>query len=155
MKSFKIKVTPKQSKIVQRELFKKGISWRGDDKRISFLDAPYLFFDGTDKEITYEPDSEEDIFNNDTNPEITFAQFKKMVTPKLRKGTLLLKVYLFCKHTQGRVIRGSVIERIDPNHSLSGLRSLRELRIRGIIEYEEDHKKSRYKIVNVKDMEVK
>lgn len=43
-RGWKVRVTPRESEIVQRELFKRGFSWVGGQKYIRNTDFPYLFF---------------------------------------------------------------------------------------------------------------
>ena len=71
MRNFKIKVTPKESEVVQKLLFLAGYKWFSGDKNIKFTDSKYLFFD-CDHITTSSLDT---TFINDNNPEITFEEF--------------------------------------------------------------------------------
>ena len=70
METFKMRVTPEQSKIVQEILFKHGVRW---PVRIgvSNLDSPHLYC----KNFRLLSGSLESFFIEDSNPELTFQQF--------------------------------------------------------------------------------
>lgn len=44
MESFKIKVNPEQSRIVQEEMFKRGYEWSINKKAIANTLQPHLYF---------------------------------------------------------------------------------------------------------------
>lgn len=45
-KNIKLKVTPEQSRKVQKICFSKGIVWGGAGAKIAYTDAPYLYIEG-------------------------------------------------------------------------------------------------------------
>jgi hypothetical protein len=79
MRNFKIKVTPKESEVVQKLLFLAGYKWfSGGPTEIKSTNSPYLFFDNSDvpymtQNLTYS--NNKYTFINDNNPEITFEEF--------------------------------------------------------------------------------
>jgi len=61
--SGKMEVTPQQSEILQKELFKMGYAWLlYQDNELRFTKKPYLFWE-TDKAITYADKGEIDYFS--------------------------------------------------------------------------------------------
>ena len=72
MESFKIKVTPEQSRIVQEEMFKREYSWYIGRKGVVHTKSPYLYFENYN--ITH--GLFHDIFVGDELPELTFEEFE-------------------------------------------------------------------------------
>lgn len=74
VKPFKIRVTPEQSEIVQKELFGRGYSWYMIiSKEISNQKEPFLFF-----EDFLTCSNNENRFNDRRLQEITFNEFKQL-----------------------------------------------------------------------------
>jgi hypothetical protein len=73
IKSFKIKVTPKQARIVQEVLFKNGYTWRTGDKRIRDSVDPHLYFYNDGDGLSYSGDNT--YFESHPNKEISFNEF--------------------------------------------------------------------------------
>lgn len=84
METFKIKVNPTQSKIVQEELFSRGFTWYGGCKTVKTADRPFLFINNDDRDITFTGDSK--YFAEHDYPELTFREFgTKYITKKIMK----------------------------------------------------------------------
>jgi len=81
-------VTPKQSKIIQIILFKDRVKWRTGDQDISCLNSPHLFVRGG--ELTHSFEGEQDYFNEQDLPELTFEQFKNLYIKDM--GTKQIKI---------------------------------------------------------------
>lgn len=73
MENFKIKVTPEQSKIVQKILFQHGVSWEVSGKNVSHTDVRYLYCN----DDTLVGGSFPYYFVTSPDPELTFEQFIK------------------------------------------------------------------------------
>lgn len=74
---FKMKVTPKQSEIVQKRLFELGYCWLSGDKIVCNLQANYLYFGGFDGILALEYSYDyENSFIKSSLDELTFEQFK-------------------------------------------------------------------------------
>ncbi len=73
MESFKIKVTPEQSKIVQEEMFKREYQWFVYNTCVSFTNRPFIFFHSNGR--IYHSNSQ-DLFVADELPELTFEEFE-------------------------------------------------------------------------------
>jgi hypothetical protein len=84
----KVRVTPKQSKKLQKKAFAMGYYWGADCLNIRNEDAKYLFFQSMEgasslfpaKQINY--DCDETYFNEDSNIELTYKQFMNGSVPK-------------------------------------------------------------------------
>lgn len=74
---FKIRVTSKQSEIIQKILITNGIDWAYNQDKISHLDNPYLYCAPMCKKfyITSSKFGSEILFNKKTIPELTFDEF--------------------------------------------------------------------------------
>lgn len=90
MKDFKIKVTPEQSEIVQREMFKHKYFWNATGSpKVNNLSRPYLYFE--DSRIHYST-GEDSFFGNYNLPELTFEEFQSKYLKKMTKFTTLNQV---------------------------------------------------------------
>jgi len=66
--SGKMEVTPQQSEILQRELFKMGYRWwRYNEENIKHIDKPYIYWDKNPKDISFS-EYDVDYFQNQSNP---------------------------------------------------------------------------------------
>jgi len=75
LKSFKIRVTEKQSVYVQNEVFRNGGGWNGGGKSIEI--SNYLFYESEKKALFF--CDNEAFFNEDELQEITFGEFFDMI----------------------------------------------------------------------------
>lgn len=80
-KSGKIKVTPEESRIVQKRLFKEGYRWR-DTETLEAIhtDAPFLFWD--DDMLLW--DNDMFAFADEPCPEYTMSLFTEQVEDELK-----------------------------------------------------------------------
>ncbi len=127
--TFKIEVTPEQSKAVQKALFKVGKRWVDGNKKIQLTDSRYLFT--YIKDITRSNRCEE--FKNHKNPEITFTDY---FTEKQTKSDLLKRIEVLEKDLKRRktvVISGAecIVPIKDPTEDLKkmfeAMRSAKEM----------------------------
>ena len=81
IKPFKIKVSPSESAIVQRNLFNVGYSWITGSKEIKHTNENYLFF-GEDGSLTYSSSSLSDRGKGFSSL-ITFEEFMRIFDGKL------------------------------------------------------------------------
>lgn len=82
IQAFRVKVSPDESAIVQRNLFNAGYSWITGEKKILNTAADYLFFD-KDGDLTYSYTVITDR-NNDLDPEISFQEFLEIFDGRLQ-----------------------------------------------------------------------
>ena len=76
MRNFKIKVTPKESEVIQKLLFLAGYTWGDDSTEIMPTISPYLFFDNDNHNYqVLTKTNSENRFNEINHYEITFEQF--------------------------------------------------------------------------------
>lgn len=81
-KTFKMKVTPEQSEVVQKHLFSKGIFWANGITYVAFTDIPFLYVNCNRIEYGRTPR----VFADMSNPEIGFHKFfYKEITPASAK----------------------------------------------------------------------
>jgi hypothetical protein len=100
IENFKMRITPKQSKIVQEVLFKNGYMWRNGIKTLSHLDTDFLIFDKEDGGIGW---SDEPNFDTCTIPELTFNEFKQQYMKKEKEEDFFEKAYKsLCKMQQAK-----------------------------------------------------
>lgn len=71
METFKIRVTPEQSKIVQETLFRHGVSWEISGKNVSHTNVRYLYCNKN----TLLGGSFKYSFLTSPDPELTFEHF--------------------------------------------------------------------------------
>jgi hypothetical protein len=69
--TFKIKVTPEQSEVVQKHLFSSGVSWASGHKEVRYITIPFLFV----SENTLLCATTLDFFTEDVSPEIRFSEY--------------------------------------------------------------------------------
>ena len=80
MKDFRIKVTPKESELVQELLFLCGYSWRDGDRNVTLTIMPYLELE--DNNLYYS--NSESPYKNDRSL-TTFDEFLDMIEIELEK----------------------------------------------------------------------
>lgn len=75
-KEFKIRVNPKQSEAIQKELFAKGFCWHGGKKNILHIESEYLFFDeGNLTHLSKYTNDSRGWFRENPNREIDFLKY--------------------------------------------------------------------------------
>ena len=82
IRAFRIKVSPDESAIVQRNLFNAGYSWITGDKDIMKTGSTYLFFD-KDGDLTHSSLISSDRMR-DMGDIITFEEFEEIFNGKLK-----------------------------------------------------------------------
>ena len=70
-KTFKMKVTPEQSEVVQKHLFSKGVAWASGHKEVRYITNPFLFV----SENTLLCATTLDFFTDYVSPEIRFSDY--------------------------------------------------------------------------------
>ena len=70
-KTFKMKVTPEQSEVVQKHLFSKGVYWASGSKEVANTEYPFLFV----SENTLMCATTLDFFTKGVSPEISFPDY--------------------------------------------------------------------------------
>jgi len=65
--SGKMEVTPQQSEILQKELFKMGYAWAFiEEPELDHVDKPFIYWEN--KEIMHSPEQDRDFFSRDELP---------------------------------------------------------------------------------------
>ena len=74
LEPFKIRVTPKESRIVQETMISNGKTWFGGDANVKNTEKPFLIY----YDNTFAYGNVNFGFDDEIHPEITFSQFKSI-----------------------------------------------------------------------------